>query len=378
MRRLAMVVLAAGMVVLGILAQRPPAVAEPVASPQVLPDRRVTFRLLAPKASEVAVSGEFMSGSKPLQKDEKGLWSVTAGPLPPDIYAYQYMVDGLKIIDPNNPVVKTGSRPSTTASLLEVPGDGAAFYDTRPVAHGTVQVRWYASKALDSQRRVHIYTPPNYDKETSRYPVLYLFHGANADDTAWTSLGRANRIVDNLLADGKLRPLVVVMPFGYAYAPNDSGGVGLPNSDRQASGFSRDLIEDLIPFVQASYRVYTDRDHRAIVGLSMGGGQALRIGLGHLDLFSRVAGFSAAVPRSNVAEAFKEVAENPKKVNDQLKLLWVGCGTADSLFAADQAFSEFLKTSGVKHTFRATEGAHTWQVWRRYLYEVAPQLFSQS
>jgi enterochelin esterase-like enzyme len=378
MRRLAMVVLAAGMVVFGILAQRPPAVAESVASPQVLPDHRVTFRLLAPKAGEVTVSGEFMSGSKPLQKDGKGLWSVTVGPLPPDIYAYQYLVDGLKIIDPNNPVVKTGSRPSTTASLLEVPGDGAAFYDARPVAHGAVQVRWYASKSLDSQRRVHIYTPPNYDQETSRYPVLYLFHGANADDTAWTSLGRANRILDNLLADGKLRPLVVVMPFGYAYAPNDSGGVGLPNPDRQASGFSRDLVEDLIPFVQANYRVYSDRDQRAIVGLSMGGGQALRIGLGHLELFSRVAGFSAAVPRSNVAESFKEVAANPKKVNDQLKLLWVGCGTDDSLFAADQAFSEFLKTHGVKHTFRATEGAHTWQVWRRYLYEVAPQLFSQS
>jgi enterochelin esterase family protein len=199
--------------------------------------------------------------------------------------------------------------------------------------------------------------------------VLYLFHGANADETAWTRLGHVNLILDNLLAAGKAKPFVVVMPFGYGVTPG-SGAAGDSNAL-----FGRDLIEDVIPFIQSRYRVYTDREHRAIAGLSMGGGQSLSIGLNHLDLFSYVAGFSAALRAGDFAKTYADLVAKPADSNRKLRLLWVGCGKQDSLFAPAKSFSEFLTERKIKHTFRETEGAHTWMVWRRYLNEVAPQLF---
>jgi enterochelin esterase family protein len=259
--------------------------------------------------------------------------------------------------------------------MVEVPGDGPMFYDTRAVPHGTVQARLYSSKSLDRERRLYVYTPPGYERSTARYPVLYLLHGASGDDSIWTWIGHANLILDNLMADGKLKPLVVVMPDGYAYPP-----IGpVPAGANQRAGFERDLLGDILPFVQTNYRVYADRDHRAIAGLSMGGGQALSIGLGHLDLFSRVAGFSSAlVGQNNFTETYAGLVGNPRKANDQLKLLWTGCGTDDTLFNANKSFADFLESSNIKHTFRPSEGAHTWQVWRRYLAEVAPLLFPHS
>jgi len=215
-----------------------------------------------------------------------------------------------------------------------------------------------------------VYTPPNYQRGTSRLPVLYLLHGADGDDSAWTMFGRANHILDNLLAEKRMAPMVVVMPFGYAYPP--AAGAA---SDRQRADFEKDLLEDLLPFVQANYRVHTDRSNRAIVGLSMGGGQALNIGLRHLDVFSRIASFSGAVPREATADSFDDVLGDARKLNSSLKLFWVGCGTEDGLFAPNKAFSERLKKLGVTHTFRETGGAHTWSVWRKYLQEVAPLLF---
>ena len=343
-------------------------------SPEVHPDRTVTFRLSAPNAKQVRVSGDLLKEPQDLMKDEKGVWSTTLGPLRPDLYGYRFTVDGLTVIDPSNQ-----ARPAT---MLEVPGDGPMFYDLRAVPHGEVHERWYTSKTLDLTRRVFIYTPPNYDKGSGKYPVLYLLHGAGSDESAWTESGRANVILDNLMADGKLKPLVVVMPYGYAYPPVSPKSLGEDAMKRQRSGFERDLIDDVVPFVQANYRVYADRDHRAIAGLSLGGGQALGTGLSHTDVFSRVAGFSAALGAVTQPEAggldFKLLVANSKKVNEQLKLLWVGCGTDDTLYKSNEAFAEMLKTSGVKLTWRSTEGAHTWLVWRRYLNEVAPLLFSQS
>ena len=343
-------------------------------SPEIQPDHRVTFRLAAAKASEVRLSGDFLKAPEPLQKDEKGIWSITVGPLKPDLYGYRFSVDGLTVVDPSNQ-----GRPAT---MVEVPGDGPMFYDTRAVPHGAVHERWYTSKSIETVRRVFIYTPPNYEQASTRYPVLYLFHGAGGDDSGWTENGRANQILDNLIADGKLKPLVVVMPYGYAYPPISPRASGPDAMKRQRDGFSRDLIEDVIPLVQAGYRVYTDREHRAIAGLSLGGGQALGIGLSHPELFSRVTGFSPALGAVTSPDAggldFKRLVADSKKVNDQLKLIWVGCGTGDTLYKSVQGFSEMLTMSGVKHTFRSTDGAHTWQVWRRYLSELAPQLFPQS
>lgn len=339
----------------------------PVISPEVQPDRRVTFRLSAPSASKVTVTGEFARGSQDMQKDAAGVWSITVGPLEPEIYHYNFGVDGLRIIDPGNARVKTGSTPSTLASILEVPAPSASFYDGQPVPHGDVRLHWYPSKTTGSLRRLAVYTPPGYDQGAStRYPVLYLLHGANADDMAWTNLGRANLILDNLLAAHKSKPFIVVMPFGYGVPPGETNNTQM---------FGKDLIDDVIPFIQSRYRAYSDREHRALVGLSMGGGQALTIGLERLDLFSYVGGFSSGLRPADFAQTFANVVKKPDEVNAKLKLLWVGCGREDGAFAASQKFSEFLKANNVKHTFRETSGAHTWMVWRRYLNEVAPQLF---
>jgi enterochelin esterase-like enzyme len=293
-----------------------------VRSPEVLPDRRVIFRLQAPKAVEVSVAGEFKPGGQPIamEKDDKGLWTATVGPLRPEIYNYNFTIDGVRTIDPGNPNVKTGSTPSTIQSTLDVRGDEPAFYDGKAVPHGVVHERWYQSRSLGSLRRLLVYTPPDYDRNSSsKYPVLYLLHGANADENAWTRLGRANMILDNLLAAGKCKPFAVVMPFGYGAPPNQQPATGAPN--RNLDLFAKDLIGDVIPFVEAEYRVYNDREHRAIAGLSMGGNESLTIGLTHLELFSRVAGFSAAI-RGDLDKTFADPIANPRETNRKLHLLW--------------------------------------------------------
>ena len=353
----------------GVLAQGP-AANQAVKSPEVLADRRVTFRLAAPKAASVQLTCECATGPQTLTRDDKGIWSVTLGPFEPDVYEYEFTVDGVTIIDPRNEKVKTNSRPSVISSLLDVPGGAPMFYDVKPVAHGSVEMRWYASKATGTVRRLHVYTPPGYDRSTSKLPVLYLLHGADGDDAAWAAFGRANQILDNLIAEKKANPMVIVMPFGYAY-PWYAGAAG----DKQRADFEKDLLDDLIPFVQANYRVFTDRDHRALAGLSMGGGQTISIGPRHLDLFSRLAVFSASAG-NDPATALKSLA--PKTANAQLKLFWLGIGTDDPGYVNAKKTDDFLTSVGIKHTFRTIPGAHTWIVWRKFLNEVAPQLFGPS
>jgi enterochelin esterase-like enzyme len=343
--------------------------AQPVRSPEVAADRRVTFRVRAPAATAAALSGEFLRGNQPLEKGADGVWSVTIGPLEPEIYNYNFTIDGVKTIDPGNPEVKTGSTPSTISSILEVRGPEPAFYDARAVPHGEIRTHWYDSKSLGAVRRLTVYTPPGYDRGTRRYPVLYLFHGANADETAWTRLGRVNLILDNLLAASEIQPFVVVMPFGYGAPPGSASTT--PNTEL----FGRDLLGDVIPFVDSHYRTQADRGHRAIAGLSMGGGESLEIGLNHLELFSAVAGFSPAVRPAEFEKAFAKLKGDPQAANRALRVLWVGCGTDDSLFPAVESFAKFLDGAGVKHVFQRSGGAHTWMVWRRYLKEFAPVAF---
>jgi enterochelin esterase family protein len=385
-RRSLLVLLAAGTLIQAVGAQAPPRgagpagggpaqagrgpAAAPIRSPEIGADRRVTFRLSAPKASEVRLTCECLDEGVAMAKDDRGVWSATVGPIEPDIYEYEFTVDGLVIPDPRNTVIKYNARPGPLASMLDVPGSTPMFYALKPVPHGRVDIRYYDSKATNTTRRVWIYTPPGYDKSSSRLPVLYLLHGADGDETVWTNFGRSNLIIDNLIAEGQVAPMIVVTPFGYAYP----SGTAAPSAAGQSNAFEKDLIESLIPFVETSYRAYTDRDHRAIAGLSMGGGQTLQIGLHHLDRFSRVAGFSAAVARAPF-DAFKDVAADAKKVNASLKLLWLACGTGDSLFTPNRQFSEFLTQAGIVNTFVPTSGGHTWINWRRYLREVAPQIF---
>jgi enterochelin esterase-like enzyme len=337
------------------------------AQPEIRADRTVTFHVAAPKATEVAVSGEFLKGSKPLEKDEKGVWRVTVGPLEPEVYHYNFTIDGVKTIDPGNPSVKFGSTAQTIQSILEIPAGAPAFYDGQAVPHGEIHTLWYDSKVTGTERRLTVYTPPGYETAQTRYPVLYLFHGANADETAWTRLGHVNLILDNLLAAKKAKPFVVVMPFGYGIAP---GMRVATTSSTSQELFAKDLLNVVIPMVQSRYRVLADRANRAIAGLSMGGGESLSIGLNHVDRFAYVAGFSAGIRAADFDQSYPDVA----RAKD-LKLLWIGCGKDDGLFPANQALAKFLTGRGVKFTFRETEGAHTWMVWRRYLNELAPLLF---
>jgi len=339
------------------------------AQPDIAADRRVTFRLRAPNATEVILSGEFLKGNQPMQKGGDGVWSVTVGPLEPEIYHYNFTIDGVKTIDPANPDLKTGSTASTIASVLTVHGSEPAFYDGRPVPHGIIRTHWYESKSLGTLRRLTVYTPPGYDGgDRAHYPVLYLFHGANADETAWTRFGHVNLILDNLLADGKTAPFVVVMPFGYGVPPGTAGGSNLER-------FSQDLLGDVIPFIDSHYRTLADRSHRAIAGLSMGGGESLGIGLNHLELFSAVGGFSAALRTAEFDQTFAKVKADSAAANRQLRVLWFGCGSDDSLFPAAESFSKFLTAAGVKHTFQRSAGSHTWMVWRHYLADFAPLVF---
>jgi enterochelin esterase-like enzyme len=345
-----------------------PARAAQVRSPEIHPDRSVTFRVTAPKATEVVLTGEFVTGPQKLKKDDQGVWTLTVGPVDPDLYEYEISVDGINSIDPRNPLVKYNRAPGVVSSLLDVPAATPRFFDTKAVPHGKVDIRFYDSKATGTVRRVRIYTPPNYEKLSGRMPVLYLLHGGEGDDTVWSEFGRANLILDNLIAEKKAPPMVVVMPDGYAYGW-DSGVA----ADKQQTDFLKDFKEGLIPFVQANYRVSSNREQRALAGLSRGGAQTLNIGPKHLDLFSRLVVFSAAGATN--AETSDFTTKNAAALNSKLKLFWIGMGTEDASFANFTKFHEFLKTNGVKHTYRTIPGAHTWIVWRKFLNEVAPLLW---
>jgi enterochelin esterase-like enzyme len=349
-------------------AQRP----SPVVSPEVHPDYRVTFRIKAPKASEVTLTGDWLGSAEPpkLTKDDQGVWSVTLGPFEPSIYVYSFTVDGVPIADPINPRVKL--RASTSASLLEVKSDPAAFWEAHDVPHGAVEINWEKSKVINGETRaIWIYTPPGYEKSAGRYPALYLLHGSNDTAAGWTMAGDANFVLDNLLSEKKIVPMIVVMPFGHATpfgVPTPAGG------QSNDAVFEDYLLKDVIPTVENKYRVATGRQNRAIAGLSMGGGQSLRIGLGHLDLFSSVASFSGAVP-ADFETRFAGLLKDPHATNAKLSALWIGCGQQDSLFPRSKNLSDLLTSHAIKHTFRAIDGVHNYTVWRKFLAEYSPLLF---
>ncbi len=361
----------AAVLVAGAAAQaQAPAPPPPVRSPEVRPDRTVTFRLRAPNAREVRLGGELGQKAPPFEKDAEGVWSLTIGPLEPDLYPYTFLVDGLSIVDPVNPMLKTGVR--SHQSLLEVGASPPAFWQMRAVPHGRLHRHFYHSAVAGDVRDVVIYTPPAYDADAkTRYPVLYLLHGAGDHARSWVEVGRANAILDNLLAEGQARPMLVVMPFGHVAtgAPRDPSGLS-----RNIEAFRRDLFEHVMPLVESSYRVLADKDHRAIAGLSMGGGQSLQVGLRAPDRFGWVLSFSGAV-FGEYEKAFPELAAQPEQVNRALRLLWIGCGREDRLMEGNRKLSEFLRARGVRHEFVETGGAHTWSVWRAYLHRTLPLLF---
>jgi len=337
-----------------------------VISPEVHEDRRVTFRLRAPQAKRVEVNVQFARGDGLMKKDENGLWTVTLGPAEPDIYSYSFTVDGLQVVDPANSWLKVWLR--TAQNLVEVPAEKPMYFQEQQVPHGTVHRHRYQSKSLGVTRGLYVYTPPGYEtNRRAKYPVLYLFHGFGDDESAWTVVGRANVIVDNLLAKGKAKPLIIVMPYGHTpSAPPEMRSIG------RYEAFEKDLVQDVIGFVEKSYRVRVGQKDRAVAGLSMGGGQSLTVGLGNLKTFGWVGAFSSAIPKD---EKLEELLAEPESINDKLDLLWIGCGRKDFLFEANQKFLERLKAGSIEHVAHITDGAHEWRIWRRYLNEFVPLLF---
>jgi enterochelin esterase-like enzyme len=350
-------------------------------SPEVNADRTVTLRFRAPDATKVELVGEILQGQGPraMTKDESGIWTTTVGPLPPEIWIYNFRVQGVDVVDPSNPAIKPTPPGQTMSSFVEVPGEQPAFYDSRAVPHGEVRMVLYESKAMGVTRWLWIYTPPNYDRSSSKYPVLYLLHGNGEAQNGWVMNGRANIILDNLIADRKAQPMIVVMPQGHALQGANVGPlVRIPGETGMFSDrFPKDLLEDVIPLVERNYRVLADAGHRAIAGLSMGGGQALSIGLNHLDVFRWVLGFSAAVGGQflDTEQSFRRPFADSASANRLLRLLWVSCGKQDFLYQANRQFVDTLKAKGLRVTYKETEGTHVWSVWRNNLNETAPMLF---
>jgi enterochelin esterase family protein len=337
-------------------------------SPEVHPDRKVTFRVRAPQAAEVSLTADWQaSGVEKMTRDDAGVWSITVGPLEPGSAIYNFNLDGVAVPDPVNPRIKLRAR--TSASIVDVPGDGTELWNPGTVPHGRVELMYVPSKtALPGQtREVRVYTPPGYDKDPARkYPVTYLLHGSNDTAAGWTDVGRANFILDNLIAQKKAVPMLIVMPFGHALP------FGGPGDNTKV--FEKHLLEDVIPAVDSAFRTVAGRENRAIVGLSMGGGQALTIGLGHPDLFSHVGAFSSAIP-GDFTTRFKALLDDPDGTNAKFRVLFVACGKQDGAFARSQQLDKTLTAAKIDHTFYPTEGRHNYAVWRKYLGEVAPKLF---
>jgi enterochelin esterase family protein len=307
-----------------------------------------------------------------MKKDESGVWSVTGEPLPPDLYGYGFSVDGLTVMDPVNPLIKPNLL--NPSSMVHVPGPSTLPWEINDVPRGTVHRHFYKSRIVGDYRDYHVYAPPGYDPKAGRkYPVLYLLHGFSDDSSGWTAVGRAHVILDNLLAQGKIKPMLVVMTLGYGAPEILQAGFRDPNVVRKNyEGYRDALFQEVIPQIEKDYRASSDRRDRAIAGLSMGGAESLFVGLNALDRFAWVGAFSAGGLPENHAEVF---AGLDKQANDKLKLLWVACGKQDFLFQANNKLDAFLTERGVQHQYVVTEGAHTWLVWRRYLADFTPLLF---
>lgn len=362
-----------------------------VVSPEVANDGKVTFRILAPKAEAVRLSaGDIPNSSRgaEMTRGTNGVWEVALGPIEPGTYRYNFNVDGVSVIDPRNPA--TSESNNNTWSLVHVPG--SEYADTKDVPHGSVSSVTYHSKTLGRFRRMHVYTPPGYESGKGKYPVFYLLHGAGDCDDSWTSVGRAGFILDNLIAAKKAKPMIVVMPAGHTRAGSGFGSRSSSTNDParpRVDEFVQDFVEDVMPHVEKTYRVQTDRGSRAIAGLSMGGAQTLNIAIPNLEKFAYVGVYSSGVfgiaggrggtgsgtPAGPTWEEQHKDALDNAKLKKGLKLFWFGTGKDDFLVETSRKTVEMLKKHQFDVIYDETAGAHTWLVWREYLHDFAPKLF---
>jgi len=386
--------------------------APPVVSPEVSADRHVTFRINDPQAQSVRVTGGDIPGigqSGTMTKAANGVWEVTVGPLDAGAYRYSFNVDGVTVVDPRNAAVSESL--SNVSSLVVVPGSD--YFDTKDVPHGAVASVTYYSTTLKKFRRMHVYTPPGYENGKDKFPVFYLLHGAGDNDDCWTSVGRAGFILDNLIAQKKVKPMVVIMPAGHTQNTTGGGGGGRGAAAAATPGvapppdeFTQDFMTDIMPYAETHYRIITDRAHRAIAGLSMGGSQTLNIAIPHLDKFSYIGVFSSGLigsfgggrggrgPGAATGPAVAApappapAATGPTPWETQhmaeldnaawkkgLKLVWFSTGRDDGLITTSRATVDLLNKHGFNASFRDSAGAHTWLNWRDYLVEFTPQLF---
>lgn len=352
----------------------PQPIVPPLVTPEVHSDNSVTFRFRAINAQEVKLQRE---GAEPvsMQKDDSGVWSVNTSPLSPDYYGYSIVVDGQRNIDPYNHLLKPNLL--STENAVHVPGPPSLPWELNDVPHGEIHHHFYRSAVAQDDRDYYVYTPPGYDpKSKTTYPVLYLLHGYSDDASGWTAVGRANVIFDNLIAQGKAKPMIVVMPLGYGTMEIIRLGWGAWSHtdvrDQNFSRFREALLTEVMPKAESEYRISKDRNSRAIAGLSMGGSESLLTGLNNLDKFAWIGAFSSG----GLPEPFeKDFPGLDGKASPPIRLLWIACGTEDRLITMNRNFRQWLQSKGIQHTDIETPGMHTWMVWRRNLAEFAPLLF---
>jgi enterochelin esterase-like enzyme len=352
----------------------PPAPPAPIVSPDVHSDGSVTFRFRSPNAKEVELDLEGVEPA-PMKKDDQGVWSITTAPLAPDYYGYSFVADGVRLIDPENSFLVPNLL--SAGSAVHVPGPLSLPWELNDVPHGEIHHHFYLSAVGEDDRDYYVYTPPGYDAAAKKtYPVLYLLHGFSDDASGWTAVGHANVILDNLIAQGKAKPMIVVMPLGYGtMAFVHLGWDAWSHTemrDRNFKKFTDALLTEVMPRVESEYRTTKDRNARAIAGLSMGGSESLLTGLNNLDKFAWIGGFSSGGIPTDFSKDFPSL---DAKANEQLHLLWIACGTEDHLITLNRDLRAWLKTKGVKVTEIETPGMHSWMVWRRNLAEFAGLLF---
>jgi enterochelin esterase-like enzyme len=355
--------------------------------PRFESDLSATFRVKAEQAQKVQLLMELGQSTYDMVKSTDGFWEVTTKPLLPGFHYYLISADGFDSTDP-------GSRAFFAArkevSGIEVPAPESEFFAIKEVAHGTVRIESYFSKVTGAWRGIFVYTPPGYDRSSERYPVLYLQHGWGEDEAAWSHQGHENFILDNLIATHKAKPMIIVNENGMTginFQPPPPPRPGsnpaapppraIPNAfkEERYTLFDGVISSDLVPFIDSHFRTIPDRDHRALAGLSMGGGQAIRIGLNHLNQFAYLGAFSPALFITDTAKDYDGILADPAKANRQLRLLWIGVGSDDFLLAPVKGSHEALEKGGIKHVWMESSGAHVWTVWRKYLADFAPRLF---
>jgi enterochelin esterase-like enzyme len=364
-------VVALSMCLLGtelVEAQRPRV--QPVESPVVHADRTVSFYLKAPNAKKVEISSQCIKEPRPLKMDTSGVWSVTIGPVEPNLYPYNFIVDGVSVADPNNENIFPNER--FKSSLVDIPGSSPAVYAVQDVLHGEMTHCYYKSKTMKALRPLVIYTPPGYNKNNKKYPVFYLISGTTDTEETWFKVGRVNFILDNLIAQGKAVPMIVVMPYG-----NTLTGTPDPTSMKAAEMyqvFNDDLVGSIMPSVESNYRIFPNREKRAIAGFSRGGGQSLFAGFSNIDKFAWIGSYSAYLTPEVFEKYFSKLYAKPDVTNKQLKLLWLGVGNEDFLYKSAVTFIDLLKEKKIEQKNLITTGGHTWMNARHYLTETV-QLF---